>query len=99
MSLTSLVRVRAVLVEHEVDFTLEALSHACLADPREIMALVQEGVLIPAGGTPPQWRFQGSALRRARKALRLGRELQLNPAGIALVLDLLDELEPLRLRP
>jgi chaperone modulatory protein CbpM len=34
-------------------------------------------------------------LRRARKACRLAQDLEINAAGIALVLDLLDEIEAL----
>lgn len=41
------------------------------------------------------WRFSGKSLRRARSAHRLQRDLGLNLAGIALVLDLMDELEVL----
>jgi chaperone modulatory protein CbpM len=96
MSHTSLVMIGAVVVEREVEFTLEQLSHACQADVEDIIVLVDEGVLTSTGDGPQDWRFHGTALLRVRKALRLGRELRLNPAGIALVLDLLDELQRLR---
>ena len=43
-----------------------------------------------------QWRFSGAQLRRARIALRLERDLGLNAAGVALVLELLEELEQFR---
>ena len=45
------------------------------------------------------WRFSGSALRRAATAQRLTRDLGLNAAGVALALDLLEEIETLRIRP
>ncbi len=43
-----------------------------------------------------QWRFSGAALRRARLAMNLARDLEVNPPGVALALDLIDEIEALR---
>jgi chaperone modulatory protein CbpM len=43
-----------------------------------------------------EWRFSGAQLRRARIALRLERDLGVNAAGVALALELLEELEQLR---
>lgn len=45
-----------------------------------------------------QWRFSGTALRRVRRAMSLSRDLEVNPPGVALALDLLDEIEALRAR-
>jgi len=53
-------------------------------------------VLEPQGDTPLDWRFSGDAMRRTRLALRLSRDLDINPPGLALVLDLLDEIARLR---
>ena len=86
------------VVEEEVELTLVGLCHACHASSEQVVELVEEGVLEPAGGAPGEWQFSGAALRRARAALRLGRDLQLNAAGVALALDLLDEIEALRSR-
>ena len=44
-----------------------------------------------------EWRFPGSAVTRAQKALKLARDLRVNWPGTALALDLLDEIERLRL--
>ena len=52
----------------------------------------------PAGDSPEDWRFGGESLRRARLALRLSRDLEINPSGVALALDLLDEIASLRAR-
>jgi len=85
-----------VIVEDDVEFTLIELSRACQADSAQLIELVEEGALAPSGGDASTWRFDGSALRRARAALRLARDLRLNAAGVALVLDLLDEVDTLR---
>jgi chaperone modulatory protein CbpM len=87
---------RAVLVEEQLQFTLIELSQASHADIEQLIALVEEGVLTPSGEDPQRWRFAGAALPRARAALRLTRDLDLNPAGAALVLELLDQIDALR---
>ncbi|MEQ1805762.1 MAG: chaperone modulator CbpM [Burkholderiaceae bacterium] len=90
------VTVQAVLVEEEVQFTLDELCRLCGADSDQLVALVQEGVLPTSGDRPEVWRFGGSSLPRARAATRLTRDLELNAAAAALVLDLLDEIDALR---
>lgn len=98
MSKTTPTVAQADLVEHDVEFTLIELSRACRTNSEQLIALVYEGVLTPSGDEPQQWRFGGNTLQRARAALRLTRDLELNAAGTALVLDLLGEIEALRSR-
>jgi chaperone modulatory protein CbpM len=98
MTDTNMSVVHAVLIEEEVQFTLVELSRACRADSEQLVELVHEGVLNPSGHDPQEWRFGDTSLRRARRALSLTRDLELNAAGAALVLDLLDEIEALRSR-
>jgi len=98
MTDTNICVTHAVLVEEEVQFTLVELSRVCGTDSEQLLALVEEGVLTPTGDDPGQWRFGDTSLRRARAALRLTRDLELNAAGVALALDLLDEIEALRSR-
>jgi chaperone modulatory protein CbpM len=90
--------IEGVVVEEEVEFTLVQLSAACRADVDQLKALVEEGVLTPHGGHWQQWRFDGATLQRARVALRLARDLELNATATAVVLDLLDQIEALRSR-
>jgi chaperone modulatory protein CbpM len=87
---------QCVLVESELHFSLTELSRVCHVNIQELIALVHEGVLTPVGADPSQWRFEGTALPRARIAVRLLRDLELNAPGTALVLDLLDEMAALR---
>jgi chaperone modulatory protein CbpM len=87
-----------VVVEETVQFTLVDLCRACGADREHLVALIDEGVLQPSGATPQDWTFSGASLRRARSALRLAHDLELNAAGVALVMDLLDEIDALRAR-
>ena len=86
----------SILIEEHTELTLDDLCGACAVEIQSIVALVDEGVLEPHGGEPRQWRFSGAHLRRATAALRLQRDLGLNAAGVALALELLDEIDRLR---
>ena len=90
--------VEVLVVEQEFRLTLDELCRACSAGTPQLLELVDEGVLHPTGSGPRDWQFSASALRRARTALRLSRDLQLQAAGIAMVLELLDEIELLKAR-
>ena len=62
-----------------------------------MVEFVEEGVLeVTTTVDASEWRFAGGALRRARTAARLQRDLELNLVGVALALDLMDEIERLR---
>lgn len=87
-----------VIVEELSELTLIDISRACAVHVDCIVELVGEGVISPSGREPHRWRFSGTHLRRASVALRLQRDLGVNPAGAALVLQLLDEIEALQAR-
>lgn len=78
--------------------SLPDLCRRCRLHAEYVIELVEEGVLDAEGPDPAQWRFDALALRRVQRARRLRRDLGLNTAGVALVLDLLDEVEALRRR-
>lgn len=88
--------VGALILEDQVDLTLDELCRACSTQVEQLMALVDEGVIAPSGSAPGSWRFTGAHLYRARVAVRLQRDLGVNLAGAALALELMDELEALR---
>lgn len=78
--------------------TLSELCRFCGADTGWVIELVEHDVLRPAGSTPDRWVFEGTSILRARKARRLNRDLGINVAGIAMVLDLMEERDRLRRR-
>lgn len=90
--------IQGPIVEEAVHLTLLELCQACSAEEEHVLTWVFEGVLEPVGESPRDWRFGGDSLRRARLALRLSRDLEINPPGVALALDLLDEIATLRAR-
>ncbi len=87
-----------VVVGDTTFISLDELCSACTARVEHIAALVEEGILEPSGGSSNDWRFPGSSLYRARTALRLQRELEINLAGVALALELMEEVQQLRCR-
>ena len=98
MNQTNMTAIEGRVVEEQVQLTLVELCQACSAEQEHVLTWVFEGVLEPVGDAPQDWRFGGESLRRARLALRLSRDLEINPPGVALALDLLDEIAALRAR-
>jgi chaperone modulatory protein CbpM len=84
------------IIEEGAQLSVADLSRMFSVEEHHIVELVDEGVLSVVTIDSTQWRFGGNALRRARIALRLERDLGINVAGVALVLELLEELEQLR---
>jgi chaperone modulatory protein CbpM len=85
-----------IILEEQTGLTLTDVCSACAVHAEYIIELVDEGVLVPVGREPVYWRFSGAHMRRAMVVLRLQRDLGINLAGVALALQLLDEIEALR---
>ena len=86
------------VVAEEIHLTLVELCQACHAPEEYVITWVFEGVLQASGSAPQDWRFTGPALRRAKLALWLSRDMEINPPGVALALDLLDDIASLQAR-
>jgi len=87
-----------ILLDERVELSLSELCRACSGSTEWVVELVDEGVLEPVGQSPAYWRFSATTLQRARTAMRLQNDLEINLAGVALALDLMDEIEMLRQR-
>ena len=87
-----------ILIDDETELSLNDLCKVCSSSAEWIIELVEEGALEPIGYQQTQWRFSGVSLQRARTAMRLQRDLGLNLAGVALALDLLEQIETLESR-
>ena len=80
---------------------LEEISSLCNAPRQKVIAYVTEGVIEvqgARGAEPEQWRFSRLAMLRLRRACRLEHDFGLNPPGVALVLELLEQMEQLQSR-
>ena len=84
------------VLDERVEYDLEGLCRICRLERRQVVEMVVENVIEPAGEDPEHWRFTGTAVTRIQVAARLTRDLGINTAGAALALDLLDEIERLR---
>ncbi|MDI9244555.1 chaperone modulator CbpM [Marinobacter sp. CHS3-4] len=63
-----------------------------------VIKLVNYGVIAPVEETTEsrQWQFDLQTLARLRKAMRLQRDLKMNLPGLAMSLELLDEVQDMR---
>ena len=90
--------VTGILLDEKVSYSLHEVCRVCGSETEWVIELVEHGILQPSGQRRQEWQFGGSSLHTALKARRLQHDLGLNLAGVALALDLLDEIEVLRSR-
>jgi chaperone modulatory protein CbpM len=74
---------------------LEAFATACGIDAEFVRQLVDEGLVRPVA-EQPAWRFGGEELVRVRRVCRLQRDFEANLQSVAVMLDLIDEVDRLR---
>ncbi len=80
----------------EEEISLDQLCQACAQQTEIVVAMVEEGILKPLAADATHWRFTATSIRRVRTAVRLQRDLEVNLAGAALALQLMDRIERLR---
>jgi chaperone modulatory protein CbpM len=83
------------LVDDEKKLTLCQLCSICPASPDEIVEMINQGILDHEGRRRSEWRFSWEMVQRIRQVQRLQHDLELNMAGAALALHLLDKIERL----
>ena len=76
--------------------TLEELCEISHLSTDQIKDLIEYDVITPQGRMPKEWLFDLHAIKRLQRALRLRRDFDLNLEGIAILLDVLEEVEQLR---
>ncbi len=82
--------------ETDTVFTLSEICERCGVRAEMIVEMVEYGIVTPLEPATKRWQFSTDALLRLRRAQRLQRDLKLNLSGLALTLELLDEIEALR---
>ena len=85
----------SVHLADEQALELDAFAAACGADEAFVRLLVDEGMVQPVA-VEPAWRFGGEELARVRRIRRLQRDFEANLQSVAVMLDLIDEIERLR---
>lgn len=99
MSRSSEETVACQIIDEHATVSLGELCRSCGVPAEWVSRLVEEGVLEPtraSGAT--RWEFSMQYLPRVHRAARLERDLGLNMSGIALTLELMDEIRRLRRR-
>lgn len=79
-------------------FTLREVCERGDCHAEFVIKLVSYGIIAPVAEVAEarQWQFDVDALTRLQKAIRLQRDLKLNLPGLAVSLDLLDEVQGMR---
>ena len=76
-------------------YTLDEVCGVCHLSVESVIEWVEFGVLNPQGSGTLEWRFPAQSILRSHRAARLQRDLELNLPGLALALDLLDDIDAL----
>lgn len=87
-----------VVIDADTNLTLAQFCRVCSVHADYVIELVEEGVIQPFGEEVTQWYFPGFCIQRTRKARRLQADLGINLAGVAVILQLLDEVDYLSRR-
>ena len=61
-----------------------------------VIEIVEHGIIEPQGRTPDVWRFEDYELAIAQRATKLHHDLEMEWEGVALALDLIEEVQQLR---
>jgi chaperone modulatory protein CbpM len=86
------------ILDENVTYTLADFCRICGVSEDDVIKMVNVGILEPYGETYSRWEFTFLQLQRFKKALHLKRDLNLGPSGIALSLELLEEIKQLQNR-
>ncbi len=96
--LSDIIHIGSVIEDEFI--SLEQFCRICGSNTEWVFSLVHESIIEPEAfeTKDPGLRFSGKSLARAKSALRLQHDLGLNLEGIALVLELVEEITELRVR-
>jgi len=87
------------LLDETLSLSLREICHVCGVHAEYVVELVAEGVVQPSPAFGLYtWRFDGLAVTRIQRAIRLQQDLGINLPGVALALELMDEMARLRRR-
>ncbi|SMG66426.1 [weak similarity to] transcriptional regulator, MerR family [methanotrophic bacterial endosymbiont of Bathymodiolus sp.] len=86
------------IVEEDSSVSFSQLCHCCSLSEEQITCMIEHGIIEPLEPllTTSYWQFSGDCIIRIQTAVRLQHDLEINLAGTALALELLDEIKSLR---
>src|SRR3990167_10841663 len=85
-----------VTLEEVAELNFDELCAAGGVSPDFIIDLIAYGTIEPKGASLATWRFDANHLQIIRIAMHLHEDLEINHAGIALAMDLMQQIEELR---
>ena len=86
------------ILEEEMKISLAQLCRLSNLSAESILEMMDYGVIEPSRSSTEKWLFRGDSVSRLRCAQRLKQDLGVNTAGAALALDLLKEMNRMRVR-
>jgi chaperone modulatory protein CbpM len=93
----AVIRLRIVSPSNQSPYSLEELARIGGVPPALVQRYLDEGLLEPvAGNARTSWVFDDSALFELRRIERLRREFGVNIAGVAVIHDLLRQIDELK---
>jgi chaperone modulatory protein CbpM len=85
-------------LDADAPYAFEEVCEVFVVEKHLVLEMVEFGILTPEGEDVTTWRFSAAAILRLQRARRLQRDLEINLAGVAVALDLIDELDRTRER-
>jgi DNA-binding transcriptional MerR regulator len=93
----ALIRLRILSPTRQAPYTLDELASLGGVPPALVQRYFDEGLLeAVAGNSRTAWFFDDNALFELRRIQRLRRELGVNIAGVAVIRDLLEQIDELK---
>ncbi|HLB56982.1 MAG TPA: chaperone modulator CbpM [Coxiellaceae bacterium] len=87
--------ISVTIIDNDHLLSLEEICRAIHADDDLIIQLIEYHVIQPKGSSKKNWQFDDLALKRARLARNFYYDLEVNLAGVALLIDMLEKIEEL----
>ncbi|OGT25917.1 MAG: hypothetical protein A3I77_01510 [Gammaproteobacteria bacterium RIFCSPLOWO2_02_FULL_42_14] len=89
--------ISGTLINDTTTLTFDEICTAVHADDDLVIQLIEYQIIQPKGKNKKEWAFDHIALKRARLACNFYYDLDVNLAGIELLLNLLERIETLEI--
>ena len=87
--------ISALLIDEQSQLSFLEICQSHQISEQDLLDILNQGLLSHVDKPHSQLSFAGRDLKRLRSACRLYRDLGINPEGLVVILDLLEELERL----
>lgn len=84
------------MIEQYITLSLDDICQAVELPEQSFVELVEHGIITPVGELPSQWSFDLTMVSIAKRASRLHRDLELDWAAIAVIVELIEERDSLK---